>query len=1272
MQNSYAKKEYPERVHQYRENIGRRQAREDDAQRKELERLVARARQPEPGGDSSGDVSIEMPDGHEQRGRDAAALLGGSPLQPVPPNQGNRRFSALHTAVMLLAATSVVLPTAEYVRRNAWGAAPSGEAPQAGITQPATDVAIPVTSFSDAAVGSITTSASTAAPTAAASFAPNPGKWELQQRAAAKRRELEQICGRDPFACDPELELEFTELEQHETASNRARRDVAKIAKPAWKYPTDSPQRSEDRWPSLAANGKDITDVVGPDSVPHRVVEVHPGIGVSIGNPADVDSKTRGGKSLEAHYGFLNDVTESLHILKHTEIGKRILETISGLHLLEPNTGNSWVRLGTVETSTLHVVIKEAPLGQLATVESLSPTDASNGKGSASFVSWHPQFVVVANRDGSKVVMLPAQTMAHELIHVIHARSGERFVTEKPSAGMTWKQRFADGKKYVFGAVYREEMVAHGGPEELRSMIHTDKHPHEISNKAVRGALRSAGDDREREEIRNIEKIRKAGRELNEYKLSKEMRVGKREFYIPFPENYNKFPMSQMAAAFKTPYLKIYSSRGLSQTKISLCALRKDKPRRQELLAQNYPEVPWKGTSYNILCSVDCAPVHVRPATSEESHSAIPLQEEILRDRADVQSIRADLENLQQRLSGIEATEKRDLAVLLQDHEISEFAQHPWGRCADAMGPVSRKIKDLGYTDIVFRAVATWHPEAAGLNGSGHRVHYVVMGTKDGVRYVVDITARQFADSGMTGFDAPLLESEDSWKKRCAKSSKRKLMRYIDTPSLSTAKETYSLLDPILPREKVPGAVDLVVPDFWARYLNEGTTGAKGSGARRSPEKITSDVPADLKKLPGAAKKLAGIAKGYSQFMGVLENVDFRRIAYDATSMAVKGGDGVLKAGRAGMLGIDAWRLKAAFSDKDATALAKIAASAGFTGSAADVVKMVGGSHPGKLLKSISKLAMPLSTLSDSTALADSILANNEQEIVSNGMALMGSLFTPIFPPAALLSIPDAWMTVEEIFWDKVPDDTEITKMWEEKLGQTIKQAYALTPDQMSEIMLRKSYESSLYSDILTTQSMVDAEHADEHQFKAIWDQTHKIDATLRDTTLPARTLRNALQQNRSKAEADFPKLVAKMLQEFHKWIDGLSIPPSKVIDFEAAFLKLTGSRLSYSEAETEYRNYLKVRFYRCAMESEKKIPDSVRKKMDDLLDPRGAASDLNGEIEVADVKVEIEELAYWDLEYPPDPETLPALQREASKLKKKKRGYEAIADYLDAHPVDP
>ncbi|MGW2190490.1 hypothetical protein ACWC0D_32215, partial [Streptomyces sp. NPDC001719] len=149
---------------------------------------------------------------------------------------------------------------------------------------------------------------------------------------------------------------------------------------------------------------------------------------------------------------------------------------------------------------------------------------------------------------------------------------------------------------------------------------------------------------------------------------------------------------------------------------------------------------------------------------------------------------------------------------------IGKLIENPAGKCEALMNPVASYMRNHGYTNIKFRGMGIWD----NVDQRTYANHYVVVGGRDGKRWVFDLSAGQFGNKGMRGLDGPIVDLEENWAKMYADSTTRKLIKYQDFPTASGATGEFGSVTGLDPLEYMSDSKLLSSP-AWYRTARGAT-----------------------------------------------------------------------------------------------------------------------------------------------------------------------------------------------------------------------------------------------------------------------------------------------------------------------------------------------------------------------------------------------------------------------------------------------------------------
>lgn len=160
------------------------------------------------------------------------------------------------------------------------------------------------------------------------------------------------------------------------------------------------------------------------------------------------------------------------------------------------------------------------------------------------------------------------------------------------------------------------------------------------------------------------------------------------------------------------------------------------------------------------------------------------------------------------------------LHQMLNTREMTAMLINPAGRCMDVVAPVTRFLLAQDHNmKISYRAILIWDKLLDAYIPTPLN-HFVVLFEKQGQRFVVDLTAGQFANRGMPMLNKALLLPEPAWIKAYQSASTSKLMKYKDFSEWLTAKHYFG---------------DISV-------LHEGTSYLEGAVLLSVPRKLENSI----------------------------------------------------------------------------------------------------------------------------------------------------------------------------------------------------------------------------------------------------------------------------------------------------------------------------------------------------------------------------------------------------------------------------------------------
>lgn len=139
---------------------------------------------------------------------------------------------------------------------------------------------------------------------------------------------------------------------------------------------------------------------------------------------------------------------------------------------------------------------------------------------------------------------------------------------------------------------------------------------------------------------------------------------------------------------------------------------------------------------------------------------------------------------------------------------------NPKGQCASLMVPVSQFMKAKEFDNIRFRGMYLWS-NAMDLTPMNH---FVVVGNKNGIDYVFDVSAHHFQNRGMETLNAPLILSHDDWVKKYESATTRKLIYYSDFRSSGEASHIYHTFPVSLASQSMEGKIIINSPTWYKTF----------------------------------------------------------------------------------------------------------------------------------------------------------------------------------------------------------------------------------------------------------------------------------------------------------------------------------------------------------------------------------------------------------------------------------------------------------------------
>ncbi|MDJ0466223.1 alpha/beta hydrolase [Streptomyces sp. H27-C3] len=154
---------------------------------------------------------------------------------------------------------------------------------------------------------------------------------------------------------------------------------------------------------------------------------------------------------------------------------------------------------------------------------------------------------------------------------------------------------------------------------------------------------------------------------------------------------------------------------------------------------------------------------------------------------------------------------EKALADLRRQNAVNTMINNPAQNCENLITPTRNYMKTHGFTAIKYRGMAIWDNALE----ASHANHYVVVGNRGGSTYVFDLSAGQFANRGMRGFDGPVITTEAKWAKMYQDGTTRKLIKYQDFATSQEAKDAVRPTKLLAPKDYLPGATVLTSPNWY-------------------------------------------------------------------------------------------------------------------------------------------------------------------------------------------------------------------------------------------------------------------------------------------------------------------------------------------------------------------------------------------------------------------------------------------------------------------------
>ncbi|TWR88281.1 hypothetical protein FJD38_16515 [Pseudomonas saxonica] len=166
------------------------------------------------------------------------------------------------------------------------------------------------------------------------------------------------------------------------------------------------------------------------------------------------------------------------------------------------------------------------------------------------------------------------------------------------------------------------------------------------------------------------------------------------------------------------------------------------------------------------------------------------------------------------KINNIEAGTEHYLTKLKENNTILNGIDQPDGKCANLLSIVGPRISqaDIGMTDIKYRGLLIWNNAMEIIPSN----HFVVLGTKNGERYVFDLSAAQFHNKGMPDLDGPLILKEADWVQKYSNATTRKLIKYKDFNAPDSATNSFRSMPGLFsPSDVIEDGVLLTMPQWY-------------------------------------------------------------------------------------------------------------------------------------------------------------------------------------------------------------------------------------------------------------------------------------------------------------------------------------------------------------------------------------------------------------------------------------------------------------------------
>lgn len=159
---------------------------------------------------------------------------------------------------------------------------------------------------------------------------------------------------------------------------------------------------------------------------------------------------------------------------------------------------------------------------------------------------------------------------------------------------------------------------------------------------------------------------------------------------------------------------------------------------------------------------------------------------------------------------------------------LAEAFSKPSGQCAVASEIVGKFMVDQGFEKVRYRAMRIW----VSRNPNEVRNHFFPIGNYKGTTYAIDLTAPQFANSGLPTLTKPMFLPEPALMKAYQTASDNAIIKYKDFSNLRSAETAFNPYGSSDPKEFIEGG------HILSHGRNKVAQAATPNAATLSPSEI--------------------------------------------------------------------------------------------------------------------------------------------------------------------------------------------------------------------------------------------------------------------------------------------------------------------------------------------------------------------------------------------------------------------------------------------------